>query len=228
MLIKNLRKISKMTKKINFYSVDPSLQINHPQPTSRYLPEWFRKLPGVNEGIETIKKCMPFLDSFTTGYFITLSADVYVDANGIQQISKVPIVNEHHSSQIEGIILPPEYSSKPYKWINQFYTKTPKGYSTMIVHPLNRFDLPFYTLSGIVETDKFDVPVNFPFFVRKDFVGVISAGTPIAQLIPFKRENWKSKVEDKKQKRLPAYVFTMHNPPFGFYKKNFWTRKKYE
>lgn len=216
-----------MSKKIKFNSIEVGLAINHPQPATKHVADWFKKIPGVNQGIETVKKCMPFLDVSTMGYMITLAADVYFDGNGMQQISKGPTVLAHHASQIEGMPLTPEYAPTPYKWINHFVTKTPKGYSTLFVHPMNRMDLPFLTLSGAVETDKFELPVNFPFFVRRDFVGIIPAGTPIAQAVPFKRDDWKSEVNDTKETKLPTYRHTMHNPPFGFYKKHFWSRKKY-
>lgn len=215
-------------KKIKFHSVDVSIDILHPQPASKFVPEWFRKLPGVQNGIETIKKCIPFLDTLTSGYMIVLASDVYYDSNGFQQISKIQQVANHSIDQISTLELPKEYDETPYKWINFFVTKTPKGYSTLFTHPLNRIDLPFYSLTGIVDTDKFTVPVNFPFFVKKDFQGIIPAGTPIAQAIPIKRENWKSEVEDKKPYEQPWYVNIMHNPPFGFYKKNFWQRKSYK
>jgi hypothetical protein len=217
-----------MSKKINFNSIDVNLEINHPQPASKLLPEWFKKIPGVVGGVDTIKKCMPFLDSMTTGYMLTLAADVYFDGVGVQQISKANVVMTHGKDQIGEMEVPKEYSKQPFKWNNFFLLKTPKGYSTLFTHPMNRIDLPFYTLSGIVETDKFGLAVNFPFFIKKDFVGIIPAGTPIAQALPFKRTNWKHEVEDQKPTHLPGYRFTMHNPPFGFYKKNFWTRKKYE
>ena len=215
-------------KKIKFHSVDVSINFLHPQPASKFVPEWFRKLPGVKNGIETIKKCVPFLDTLTSGYMIVLASDVYYDSNGFQQISKIQQVANHSIDQISTLELPKEYDETPYKWINFFVTKTPKGYSTMFTHPLNRIDLPFYSLTGIVDTDKFTVPVNFPFFIKKDFQGIIPAGTPIAQAIPIKRENWKSEVEDKKPYEQPWYVNLMHNPPFGFYKKNFWQRKSYK
>jgi hypothetical protein len=105
--------------------------------------------------------------------------------------------------------------------------KTPKGYSTFFVHPVNRLDLPFHSFSGLVDTDKFPVEVNFPFLIKKDFVGIIPAGTPIAQAIPVKRESWTSEIDPSSSYELPAFVHTMHNPPFNFYKKHFWTRKKY-
>ena len=216
-----------MMKKIKFQSTDVNLAINHPLPASKYIPSWFKKLPGVKQGIDTIKKCMPFLDTATAGYMIVLSADVYFDENGVQQIAKNQTVLSHGQVQIDGMVLPKDYSIQPYKWMNYFLTKTPRGYSTLFTHPMNRLDMPFYTLSGIVETDKFGLPVNFPFFIRSDFKGIIPAGTPIVQLFPFKRDDWKSEVDDTKEVKLPSYRFTMHNPPFGFYKKHFWSRKTY-
>lgn len=215
-------------KKIKFQSIDVSTQFPHPQPASRFVPEWFRKLPGVVNGVETIKKCIPFLDTMTSGYMIVLASDVYFDGTGFQQVAKTEQVAKHITDQIQTLDIPAEYSTVPYKWINFFVTKTPKGYSTLFTHPLNRIELPFYSLSGMVETDKFPIPVNFPFFVKKDFVGIIPAGTPIIQAIPVKRDDWKSDVEDRKPFKFPWYTNLMHNPPFGFYKKNFWQRKSYK
>lgn len=215
-------------KKIKFQSVDVKVDFIHPQPASKFVPEWFRKLPGVISGVETIKKCVPFLDTLTSGYIIVLASDVYYDGKEFQQVSKVPQVSLHTREQINNFDIPKEFSDQPFKWINFFVAKTPKGYSTMFAHPLNRLDLPFYSMTGIVETDTFPVPVNFPFFMKKDFVGVIPAGTPIIQVIPFKRDNWQSSVEDKKPYKEPWFISIMHNPPFGFYKKNFWQRKSYK
>jgi hypothetical protein len=63
--------------------------------------------------------------------------------------------------------------------------------------------------------------------IKKDFVGIIPAGTPIAQAIPVKREDWSSGVDDSLGYQRPAFTATMHNPPFNYYKRHFWTRKKY-
>lgn len=215
-------------KKINFNSIDVDFRIEHPKPASRFIPEWYKKLAGVVSGNETIKKCMPFLDAMTTGYMIVLASDVFYDGYGFQQTSKKPVITNHLKEQLGDFELPNNYSTQPYKWENFFIVKTPKGYSTLFTHPLNRIDLPFYSLSGVVDTDNFPVQVNFPFFVRKDFVGVIPAGTPIAQAIPFKRTQWKSKVEDKKRTTIPAFWLNNHlSPPFSLYKRKYWQKKKY-
>jgi hypothetical protein len=99
----------------------------------------------------------------------------------------------------------------------------------MFTHPINRPDLPFYTMTGIVDTDTFPVPVNFPFFIREDFDGIIPEGTPIAQVIPFKREDWKADVDVENQSNPPvSFLNNIFSPPFNFYKRNFWKRKKYQ
>ena len=79
-------------------------------------------------------------------------------------------------------------------WSFDFSLKTPKGYSVLFCHPLNRFELPFQTFSGVVETDEYNQGTHFPFYIKKLNVGeiiIIKKGTPIVQIIPFKRENWK-------------------------------------
>lgn len=216
-------------KKINFQTVAPIFDLPKPTPSSKMIPSWFRKMSGVIDKNETIKKCMPFLDAMTSGYTILLAADILVTDDGIQQISKDIVVASHSKSQIEGMPIPiNEYDNQPYKWINFFLTKTPKGYSTLFVHPLNRLDLPFYSLSGVVETDNHPVPVNFPFFIKKNFRGLIPAGTPIAQAIPFKRVNWQSEVNDTSAADASIWIHKILNPPFNFYKRNFWVRKTYK
>ena len=47
---------------------------------------------------------------------------------------------------------------------NNFWTiEAPPGYSLLFTHPVNRTDLPFTTLTGLVDCDTFhDTPPNFP------------------------------------------------------------------
>lgn len=215
------------TKKITFKSKDINLDLSQPRPAYKTLPEWYRASQGVVNGHETVKKCVPFLDAMMSGYSVVTTADVYYDSNGFQQIGKLEMITSHFSDQISNFPVPEEYDKKPYKWMNFFVMNTPKGYSTLFTHPLNRIDLPFYTLSGVVDTDKFPVEVNFPFFIKEGFSGIIPAGTVIAQAIPFKRENWESKYDPNDQAVVPPEAYTMHNPPFAFYKRHFWSRKKY-
>jgi hypothetical protein len=216
-----------MKKKISFKSVLPDLNVPHPVPAYKSIPEWYRTTKPFANGGETLKKCVPLLDSMTAGYSLTLAADVFFNKGIVQDISVSQVVQSHVDGQMGDLKIPAEYDKTVYKWINSFTLKTPKGYSTLFVHPVNRIDLPFHSFSGLVDTDRFPLEVNFPFLIKKDFVGIIPAGTPIAQAIPVKREDWSSSVEDSSSYERPAFTHTMHNPPFNYYKRHFWTRKKY-
>ncbi len=215
-------------KKIKFLSEKPELDLLVPEPSSKTVPMWFRELDGVIGGQETIKKCVPFLDSMTAGYTISLPVDVYVENGIIEHNAVFPIVTTHNKSQVSGMAIPKEYNDQPYKWDNSFVTTTPKGYSTFFMHPVNRIDLPFYSLSGVVDTDAFPVAVNFPFFIKQDFTGIIEAGTPIIQAFPFKRDDWEMSSGDVGPLHIPAdFSIKRMSPPFNFYKRKYWKRKRY-
>lgn len=216
-------------KDIKFVSCYPEFDLKKPQPSSRYIPEWYRKTDGVKNGNETIKKCIPFLDSLTSGYMIELSSDVSFnkEKRSFSTNSKIPIVSEHFLDQVDKFETPEGFSIYPYKWLNNWEIKTPKGYSTLFLHPLNSPFLPFYSFSGIVDTDTHPLIINFPFILRDDFSGIIKAGTPIIQLIPFKRDDWKSTIIDDKPYKNPPKEWEVLNAPFSWYKRNFWHKKSF-
>jgi hypothetical protein len=86
--------------------------------------------------------------------------------------------------------------------------------------------LPFQTFSGVVDTDSYTMPVNFPFLLRKDFEGVIPKGTPIAQVIPIRRDSWtseKTQYLEKNRFMLDDLRSTLSRA----YKERFWNRKEY-
>jgi hypothetical protein len=87
-------------------------------------------------------------------------------------------------------------------------------------------DLPFQTLSAIVDTDKHDVPTHFPFFMKHGFEGKIPVGTPIVQIIPFKRQEWKSVTDDYDKDSAAMFKETILVE--DNYKKNTWEKKSYE
>ena len=197
----------KKNKEIEFIAVNKlsSEVFDKPQKTSSLVPEWYKKQGKYTEDKfhvadngnpnHTIKSCMPIFDMMTAGYTITLPADVYFEEDGAVKWSTdmLSAVESHPKSQFSEYNVPDGYKKNiAYKFIQPWIIKTPPGYSTMFVHPTYTPDLPFYTLPAIVDTDKHPIMVNFPFFLKEDFTGLIPYGTPIVQIIPFKRENWKS------------------------------------
>lgn len=219
-----------MTRKIKFHSLRPELDIIKPFPASRIVPEWFRKMKPVSDDrVSSVKRCVPFLDSLTSGYIISLPVDVhYSKTRGFWTNAVFEVVSHHAASQTADVVLPEEYNTTPFKWLNNFHIKTPRGYSCLFVHPMNREDLPFHSFSGIVDTDKHPVIVNFPFVIRDDFEGVIPAGTPLIQIIPFKRDSWEMSVKDSGKPHEYVMQHEVFTHPLGWYRQKFWSKKKFK
>jgi hypothetical protein len=208
-------------KKISFIPMNSTVVsiINPPVLASKHLPDWYQKqnaiigdkicLSETGNPNTTIKKCMPVLDDMSAGYFILTPADIIVsydynigmhsfswslEINNDTAPSIPPIISTHSTEQISHLPVPENYSVHPFKFQNYYRIVTPEGYSCLFRHPSWRFDLPYYTLSGLVDTDSHPVPINFPFLIKNNWEGIIPEGTPIVQVIPFRRTEWVSEV----------------------------------
>ena len=178
-----------------------------PKLASVFVPEWYKKVDSYISGEKkptgqgtasaTVKRCMPVFDAITGGYIILSAADVYVSQKETEDGDKQPYFEWANYGLIafHAIEQMPEHPARngheAYpKWINPWAIKTPEGYSSLFVQPMHR-ESPFTILPGIVDTDTYTAAVNFPFVLNDiNFEGLIPAGTPIAQVIPIKREEW--------------------------------------
>lgn len=205
------------------------------QPTKKVVPLWYKNIklktndkPAFRNA--TIKACVPFLDTLTTGYVLTLAGDLIVDKdennNPTIMWGETELANIRSSNGAELLPIPLGYSDIHFYWNVITSIKLPKGYSALFTHPLNRHDLPFITLSGIVD-DYPMAPGSLPFFLHKDFKGIIPAGTPYVQIIPFKRENWISKKTKNLFQEGLVSKFKSNSMVMGWYKNNIWNRKNY-
>ena len=187
----------------------------YPKPADKFIPSWYKNLESYLNEIKaptgqgtttaTIKRCMPVFDAMVSGYIIVSPADVYISQTTLDDGTKKswfewsnfglitfhPVEQAPQHPKVNGNMSYP-------KWTNPWSIKTPKGYSTFFTQPMHRESL-FTILPGIVDTDVYSGPVNFPFVLNDpDFQGLIPAGTPIAQVIPIKRDDWKMKLGSKK------------------------------
>lgn len=171
-----------------------------PVPAKVYLPDWFRKLPAIDPVVEsasntglTIKRCLPFLDAMTTGWIIPLAATVRLEIadNGTRVESgwdfDRALVASHGMHQVKGN---PMGARPPCKFINFWTIITPPGWSCLFVNPLNRPNGVFEVVAGVVDTDTYRSPIHFPFFATgEDGLYTVEKGSPMVQVIPFKRES---------------------------------------
>jgi len=153
----------------------------------------------------TVKKCPPFIDAMTYGFLIPLAADLEIRDGEFNWDLELPegLVSEFSHSPID-FHDPGQAAGTPFfdddRFIikfNNFWTiETPPGYSLLCTHPVNRTDLPFTTLTGLVDCDTFhDSPLNFPArWHDVNFNGVLPKGTPVAQCLPVKRESWSARL----------------------------------
>jgi Family of unknown function (DUF6065) len=172
--------------------------IADPVPARSALPDWFRRLKGVDtdqltasdDGL-TVKRCLPFLDALATGWILPLAATVRLDISDDGKHVEAgwefdrTMVSNHSAFQVAGNPYEPR---PPMKFHNYWTIRTAPGWSCLFVPALNRPNPVVEVFSGIVDTDAFPTPVNFPFVATApDGVHVLAKGTPIVQVIPFQR-----------------------------------------
>jgi hypothetical protein len=220
----------KLKKKIvQAQTSDRTVDFTPPVPAKTEIPDWFKSIPSLVEGEMSIKRCVPVLDAFTAGYIIVSNVDFMFDEESgrfLDNASYSSPISHHLDFQTEDMKIDKNLNPHPFKWNNQWYLKLPKGYSLLITHPLNRTELPFHSLTGIVDADVHPVVINFPFFMKKGFSGLIPAGTPLVQIIPIKREPWELKVNDQDTYFYKDF-WKWNSQPEATYKRKFWQRKDY-
>jgi hypothetical protein len=232
-----------MSKKINFipYSKDIYDLVDAPKSAINYVPDWIKQIPNMPyPDQDSPKKCMPFMDTFATGYIQELICDVSIKYSG-RNPKGLDIIEYNFNGGIRPLStrmermgsnsLLPKFEGfyhSELSWNSIWEPHTPSGYSTFYTHPLNRPDLPFYTMTGIIDTDVYPVHGPIPFIIKEGFEGVIPAGTPIYQIFFIKREKWASckreyisNFTDKIKYKAKRY-FT------GGYKKHYWFKKEYK
>jgi hypothetical protein len=228
-------------KKIIFTNTFLNEEIEPPVPASLIIPEWYKQMESYVGGLKkppldggtasTIKRCMPVFDSITAGYIITLPGDLYVtqvDGQPYYRWTSNTVVEFHGRAQLNTYPNHKDLNSFP-KFTNPWSIKTPRGYSCLFTQPFHRPTV-FTILDGIVDTDKYTAPVNFPFALNDmKWEGMILKGTPIAQVIPFKRESWKFEIgQEDSFKEQKSVTSKLRSKLFDSYKTQFWSRKEFK
>lgn len=244
------------TQKIRFIANRPWLKEESPSrpvPMVKTIPDWYRQadrhakdpatgeywqMPDIGGKVPTWKACPAVFDIMGSGYTYLTPCDIEFaeDAGGNIQCRALDPKYRHFLIEREpmpGFVHPPGYHLKHFAWWPDWAIELPAGYSALYAQPFNRYDLPFLTTSGIVDNDKIGVPGSMPFFVLKGVSGVLPAGTPYAQILPFKREHWASEVEvsltpEQLQAKNDEARARYRRPDGGIYLKEDWERRKYQ
>lgn len=217
-----------------------------PLPAGRGLPGWLKAMalsapadafPGT---VRTVKRCPPFLDAMASGFLMPLACDVHVADGrfswdwaalpaGLPRHTPRAPLSFHVGAQLAGTPLHAE-DTLAIKFMNPWLIETPPGVSLFVTHPVNRPDLPFRTVSGLVDTDRYaDNYVHFPaLWSDPDFSGMLPMGTPVAQCLPVAREGLDLAFEGLDAAGVARLAETQRTvvTPEGAYKRQYRAKKK--
>lgn len=208
-----------------------------PKPATKTVPDWYKFLDNkypedaiLPHALQTAKACMPLFDAMTAGYIFTTPVDVWVDEKNGELIyyTALPNVIEFHpNSQIH--THPQSMHERVPKFINGITIKTPQGYSCLFVPPMHNPNPWFEIMPGIVDTDNYNSYINLPFILKnKSFRGLIPADTPMAQVIPFKRDTWTIETGDEEEThQAEMQNITLNSMWKNRYKRLFWSKKNW-
>ena len=238
---------------IRFYPFSTSTEafVPKPMPAARVVPQWYKQQPG-NKGDEemiaqagiaasTIKRCMPIFDAMTAGYMIVAPCDIHLDATDPEKLSwqipiqlqslKADLFATHAPEQYENYPIDPEkYHKQLLRILPTWSVGTDEGYSVLFTNPYHTDDSPLWAFTGLIDTDRFVSEGHVSFLVKKGFKGVIKQGTPLYQLIPFKREEWEAEYVDvdTSRKVTENQRFNLRSTFLNGYKNKFRSKKEYK
>jgi hypothetical protein len=224
---------------------DPALSdhLPRPVPARSALPDWLRTMPAKAHSeihgreIRTVKQCPPFVDAMAHGIMILLPCDVLVDRGSFSWHWDIPEpATAGHPRAPLSFHVAAQFADAPFATgeaaikFNSFWTvELEPGWSLFATHPVNRDDLPFRLISGLVDSDRFhDGGINFPAIWRQpEFSGVLPRGTPVAQCFAVPRVAAELVFECFDEPHRKAYAETVSevlSTP-GVYRKRFRARR---
>lgn len=229
-------------------------QRTKPSPAKNFIPDWYKDMVPFDKSESnpngrkiiidnkisnaTAKKCTPMLDGMTSGYIVPLWCDIQVkqeknkiDNKFYPKISwRIDLdVFEIHGISSRDIPAPFGYDQIVFKFLTYFNIRTPPGYSIMISSPSGHYRLPFHAIPAIIDSDKSMIDNNFPCWIQSEFEGIVEKGTPMVQITPFKRIDWKSKLSKRTFEEYQLdYAIGFDSNIINNYVRNIWSKKNYE
>lgn len=222
-----------------------------PTPSSKNIPQWYKKQPAYGGDEEqflkrgmsasTVKRCMPVFDSLNSGYLIYFPCDVYIDATDPEKITwSIPdkmkmirrdLVSSHSPEQVSHYPRDEKkYHKEVFRILPFWSVGTEDGYSCLFTHPIHRDGLPFQAFSAIIDTDKFISDGHLSMYIEKDFKGIIERGTPLVQVIPFRREKYQMELVDVQEssKVINKQRTSVRSKFKNFYRDHLREQKEYK
>jgi len=169
----------------------------------------------------TIKYCPGIVDFTNYGYIIPAWCDFqfWVDDDGQIEWQVPPamknvecLVSIFSSDQVDSCPILGDTSQFILKLSSPWFIRAPKGTSLIFCKPFYHYSNDFDVCPGVLDSDIHSQANNTSnIFIRfnvRNKVIHIKAGQPLAQIIPFKRMNWKLKHVEWDKKNLDMFATT--------------------
>lgn len=215
----------------------------HPQPSKNFIPKWLRTIPPqVDNGntakllpkLRTVKKCPSFAEIYKEGFILVAPFDIWLSIRTEDGKEYMEWRTPHKELELDVHPHPQMVDHLPkdsgvrgvFKLIYPFKCITPKGYSIRQMPLFYHFNKDWVVPYGVVNTDKHhELNIQILYTSTEDEV-LIKKGTPIVQIIPFKRSDrikmvYKKYTEKLHRKTLFSnfFIFTVFQN--GYSKHNF-------
>ena len=176
-------------------------------------PDWWKKLKIFQavrgRRTQTIRACPAMHDWLKSGWYILANRDIEVlvgqDREGLSNENF--ITRDHTNSGYNSPSHPSEQFDNAFDYIkntkghvkdafkmrNPWNIITPDGYTCFYLDPFLFQNNHFAVWQGIIDTDKFNTNQDnsqIIFYPKVEHSFVIPEGTPLVQIIPYRREEW--------------------------------------
>ena len=235
-MIKHLKALIKPEPTIKFkpYQGAPNLSpLTRIHLASEIVPTWLDEQRKYENSRNKFYNCPGMVDLMRAGYIITAWDDIRIKANNAGVVAKFELsytrpLEYMNSEVVAGVAEVEGISLRVCKLNTPWSITTRKGYSAMVVaatyHSPFLKDLHVY--GGIVDYDNFHT-VNFIFTPLRECEVFIPAGTPLLQVIPYRREVNTGVTGSRTTHEVDKHTFTFPTRVRGAYRKFFHARKKY-
>ena len=196
---------------IEFHSYDDETVKNfRPVLAKSVQPEWWKTLKvGMDvstKRITTVRACPAMDDWLKSGWYLLANRDFYIRCGVSEHDSEG---TKFYTADNDGYASPShgahqmgnafEYMGDDgpvkdaFKMRNPWNIVTPPGYSTLYLDPFQFQNKFFATWQGIIDTDTFNSNMDnaqIIFYPKVNHSFTIPKGTPLCQIVPYKREEW--------------------------------------
>jgi hypothetical protein len=198
---------------------DTAFELMRPVPASKMQPDWWKKskVHMIDKGVVgiSLRACPAMHDWLSTGYYIATNRDIHCEFNqtlvsggdwhatvppdgeNFEASYASPTHSKHQLMNDNFSFLKGDGSDEnphdAFKFRVPWSVVTPPGYSCLYLDPFLHQNKYFRTWQGTMDTDMFNTLTDntqIIMYPLSDKSFVIPKGTPIVQIVPYRREQW--------------------------------------